>query len=184
MIKISKQFKMGFLKEARGRTEVGVVAVVCGGKILMGKRRDNGKWTNPGGHLNAGEDPEVGAARELFEEANIKAKSLKHLRSKKVTAPDGKKLIIHAYLCECEEKPESSMKNDPDNEVYRWQWLDMENMPKDVLENLHSPKNVLLEELGVLPMTKEASQVMRKAFSSPLLYHRPSLASSLLTRLL
>jgi 8-oxo-dGTP diphosphatase len=184
MTKLSKEFKKGFLKEARGRTEVGVVAVICDGKILMGKRRDNGKWTNPGGHLDAGEDPEAGARRELMEEAGIEAKKLRHLRCKKVTAPDGKKLIIHAYAYDCKEKPSSTMKKDPDNEVYRWQWFDLANMPEEVLNNLHSPKNVLLEELGVLPMTKEASLKSQKALSSPLRYFHLLPANSLEDRLL
>lgn len=45
------------------------------GMVLLGKRKSshgNGTWAAPGGHLEFGEKPEHAAARELFEETNIK----------------------------------------------------------------------------------------------------------------
>ncbi len=52
------------------------VVAVCGpdGEMLWGKRADDGKYTTPAGHLNPGEEPAEGAARELWEEAGIQGR--------------------------------------------------------------------------------------------------------------
>ena len=67
--------------------------------MLMGKRRDNGKWTNPGGHLNEGESPVAGAAREVKEETglNLDPHIFRHLESRIVKKPDGEKLEVHGF---------------------------------------------------------------------------------------
>lgn len=129
--------------------QVGVVAVMNGDKILMGKRSDNGKWTNPGGHLEGKEKPKDGALRELYEEAGLEHDNAEKMFSKKVTAPDGVKLVVHAFKVEHDgQKPTS--KNDPDKEVKKWEWIDTKNMPDEVKDNLHSPKNVILQKLGII----------------------------------
>lgn len=159
---MNRVFWKAFYKQAEAwkpaRNEVGCVGVVHDGKMLMGKRRDNGKWTNPGGHLDPGEAPIDGAIRELYEEAGIKAekKDLVHLVSEKVTTPQGKKYVIHAYKYEIKDKPSTSMKEDPDAEVHRWQWVNYEPMSKDILDNLHSPKNCILKEMGIMGQEKAA----------------------------
>jgi 8-oxo-dGTP diphosphatase len=55
----------------------GVVLVDRRGWILLQERDefpaiDPEKWGPPGGHLEPGEDPAVGAARELFEETGVR----------------------------------------------------------------------------------------------------------------
>ena len=56
---------------------IGVGGLVCRDKkILMVKQnygKMKGKWMLPGGHLDQGESPDVGVAREILEETNIKA---------------------------------------------------------------------------------------------------------------
>lgn len=146
---MTHQFWKGFTKQA-GVTEVACVAVVNGDKILMGKRRDNGKWTNPGGHMDPGEKPLDGAVRELFEETGIKAdpKDLEHLTSKLIRKPDGKELKIHAFKLD-EGHHKTTMGGDPDQEVFRWIWKPLP-LPDDVAQNLHVQKeNVLLDALGI-----------------------------------
>jgi 8-oxo-dGTP pyrophosphatase MutT (NUDIX family) len=124
--------------------EVACIGVIDGDKILMGKRRDNGKWTNPGGHLNPNEDPYDGAIRELKEETGIVADSLKFLDSRTITKPNGEKLKVYAYLLKGKYK--TSMKDDPDQEVHRWQYVPMNKLP----EPLHVPKdNVLFDALDI-----------------------------------
>lgn len=162
-------FWTGFLKEA-GAAEVATVAVLDGDKILMGKRKDNEKWTTPGGHMDPGETPVDGAARELFEESGIKAepKDLEHLATKNITKPDGKKLIIHAFKFD-EGKHKTSIKGDPDEEVYRWLWKPLP-LPAEVADNLHVQKgNVLFDALGIeYPQEKKASQLMDLVESMPI----------------
>jgi 8-oxo-dGTP pyrophosphatase MutT (NUDIX family) len=131
--------------------EVATILVRDGNKILMGKRSDNGKWTTPGGHLEPGEDKIEGALRELKEEAGISAdkKELKHLTSENVTTFTGKKMKIHAFVVDM-DKPKTSSKNDPDEEVKKWEWINTAGgLPKDVASNLHSPKNVALRQVGL-----------------------------------
>jgi 8-oxo-dGTP pyrophosphatase MutT (NUDIX family) len=133
--------------------EVSSIAVIHDGKILMGKRNDNQRWTLPGGGLDEGEKPVDGAVRELFEEAGIKikAKELKHLDTKKIKTYTGKNMTIHAFKYEWDgEKPTS--KNDPDKEVKKWEWIDYSNeeLPEEVASNLHSPKNVVLQAMGLV----------------------------------
>jgi ADP-ribose pyrophosphatase YjhB (NUDIX family) len=150
-------FLRSFYKTA-GLAEVSTVGVIDGDKFLMGKRRDNGRYTNPGGHLDPGEDPKAGAKRELVEEAGIDLplSAFEHLTSEKVTTPTGKQLMIHAFKCNVSGQ-KTTMKGDPDQEVERWSWMSTKGgLPSEVMENLHSPKNVLLKALGLMEKTAMA----------------------------
>lgn len=133
-------------------SEVSSVAIKDGTKILMGQRRDNERWTLPGGHLDPGENKTDGAIREVKEEAGyvVDPKKIKHLKSKKIKTYTGLDKTIHAFVVEHDGKQKFSTKNDPDKEVKEWLWIDTKNgLPKHVKENLHSPKNVVLQSLGL-----------------------------------
>jgi len=130
------------------RKQVASVAVMHEGNLLMGRRRDNGRWTLPGGHLNDDEDHYDGAKRELFEEAGITVPDLQHLGTSDITTHTGKLYTIHAFRCEGDYA--TSVKNDPDKEVVKWEWIDTKGgLPKEIMENLHSPKNSVLHKLGL-----------------------------------
>lgn len=133
------------------KSQVASVAVMNGSKILMGKRKDTGKWTLPGGHHEDGESKHDAAKRELHEESGISVdkKDLKHIGSDSVDTKDGKKRI-HAFVVNHNgDKPTS--KNDPDKEVDKWKWIETKSgIPKMIKENLHSPKNVVLQKIGLL----------------------------------
>ena len=155
-------FWSGFYKAGALRKEVSCVAILQDGKILMGRRRDNQKFTNPGGHLEPGEDPADGAIREVKEEAglDLDKSKLEHLVSKEVTTPKGERYLIHAYKYDLDEKQPTSMKEDPDAEVRVWKWLSMP-LDREVLDNLHSPKNVLLDALGLSLSKQDLSEMER-----------------------
>lgn len=132
------------------KKEVSTIAVIDGDKILLGKRSDNGLWTNPGGHVDEGEHPDDAAVRELKEEAGLTGKP-KHVVSEDVTSYTGKKMKIHAYVINHDGKQKPSSKNDPDREVKEWKWISTrDGLPEDIKENLHSPKNVVLRHLGLI----------------------------------
>lgn len=140
---------------------VATVAVIHDGRILMGMRRDNKRWTSPGGHLEEGEEPLAGGVRELFEESGIRAepKDLKKVGFKTVTKPDGTKLEVTAFVYEPKERPRTSMRADPDLEVQRWHWVEFgDGLRPDVAAHLHVPleHNVLLNALGIKAMEKKA----------------------------
>jgi ADP-ribose pyrophosphatase YjhB (NUDIX family) len=128
--------------------EVSSVAVMDGSKLLMGKRKDDGKWSLPGGRLEGGEDPLEGAMRELKEEAGIDAHSLNYLGSQGVVNEKGETVMVHAYHLTTGGKV--TVKNDPDGEMSKWFWVDVDyGIPSEVEENLHSPKNVVLHLLNL-----------------------------------
>ena len=138
-------------ESAKKRKVVASVAVFNPeGKMLWGVRNDTGKHTLPGGHLEEGEKPVKGAIRELFEEAGLKPKDMESLGSEEVDSWDGKsKILVHAFKAICDGKAHSD--NDPDEECDKWDWVDVKDgkLPKEILENLHSPKNVTLKLLGL-----------------------------------
>ena len=55
---------------------IAVAVVICDGRVLVGRRRGNaadapGRDEFPGGKLEAGESPELAAARECLEESGV-----------------------------------------------------------------------------------------------------------------
>lgn len=50
---------------------VSAVVIDAEGRVLLGRRADNGRWAVPSGILEPGEQPAVGLAREVLEETGI-----------------------------------------------------------------------------------------------------------------
>ena len=131
--------------------QVASVAVMSQGKILMGKRRDSGKWTIPGGHLEEGETPHEGAARELWEEAGLWGRELKPIISYEVIGRNGEPVHVHGFSLHTNEHLNAHSFMDPDKEVGKWEWIDAsQGLPQEIRNSLHSPKNVVLSKLGLL----------------------------------
>jgi 8-oxo-dGTP pyrophosphatase MutT (NUDIX family) len=133
----------------RRRNEIQVASIAAfnpEGKLLFGKRRDNGKYTLPGGHIMADEHPLKGAVRELLEETDLVPEGMHELGSD-VIEKRGRWLRIHCYAASVVGEP--SADNDPDEEIVEFKWVDPEKIPADILDNLHSKKNVTLELLGI-----------------------------------
>lgn len=130
------------------RQEIATIAVMDGHKILMGKRADNNKWTTPGGHLEPGEHPYRGAVRELAEEAGIKNVTPAYLGYEDVVGGDGQPRRIHCFVVNGHYR--TDVLADPDQETKRWEWVSTKDgLPNPILDNLHSPRNVLLKKLGL-----------------------------------
>lgn len=147
--------KNGHEATSAPKKRVATVAVFHGKHLLMGKRRDSGKWTTPGGHAEGDEPMHEAAARELAEEAGIKAHHT-HLQPltapKRVTTDKGETIEVQPFKYEVKDRPNTSMKRDPDAEVHRWHWVDTSNgLPEDIKNNLHVPmeRNALLPCLGL-----------------------------------
>ena len=119
---------------------VGVgVMVLRDGKILLGKRHDDpvkadsllhgeGSWTMPGGKLDYGDELVDAAYREAFEETGIK---LNKENTKLISVTNE---IVHdahfvtiGFLCEDFEGEPQVMEPD---EITRWDWFDMHNLPE------------------------------------------------------
>lgn len=122
---------------------VSKIAAFKGGRVLMGLRRDDKKWCFPGGHLDAGESAKRAAHRELKEETGFEPLYLKPLGSKRVK--DGK-VQVHAFRADVDGEPHVDL--DPDAEFTAFKWVNPKAMPPEVMKNLHSAPDVMLELLG------------------------------------
>jgi 8-oxo-dGTP pyrophosphatase MutT (NUDIX family) len=148
--------------------EVAVIAIINDHHMLMGKRRDNGKWTNPGGHLNPGEEPLTGAVREVKEETGLSLDPhlFKSLETRIIKKPSGQSLKVHGYRINLASKPPTSMKEDPDGEVFRWVWVKLDTDLEHIKDNLHVPlgDNVLLDKiLREKPMKRHINKFWKSA---------------------
>ena len=65
---------------------VGGVVLDDDGRVLLGKRVDNGQWTVITGILEPGEEPAPGIVREMFEETGVTAR-VEHLIRVEVVGP-------------------------------------------------------------------------------------------------
>ena len=156
-------FWTGFEKRsAEAMKRVATVALldVKNRTILMGRRRDNDKWTPPGGHLESGEDPIEGACREVNEEVGIDIwpDDLIKVKTETVTGPDGVKRKIYAYKAHFVGAPEVNTSKDPDDEFVETRWVQMRGgLPDVIAKNLHvpMPRNILLKNIH-FPRKKRA----------------------------
>lgn len=141
-------------RSQRTKDLIGIVSVACfdvQGRLLMGRRADNQRWTTAGGHLEPGEAPADGAKRELWEEAGISA-HLVYLGSGSTASG----YLIHCFRADNVATTPTSQ-GDPDGEVAEWRWINLppaapwtpQSLPEEIRQNLHAPRNVLLALLGL-----------------------------------
>jgi ADP-ribose pyrophosphatase YjhB (NUDIX family) len=74
-----------------------------GGRILLVKRADNGKWAMPGGALEVGETPAEGVVREALEETGVRCRAVSLIGvfdSRFCGTPSRHHLYQFTFLCE------------------------------------------------------------------------------------
>jgi 8-oxo-dGTP pyrophosphatase MutT (NUDIX family) len=158
----AKQKPMTPRKVAESPSRVAVIIILKDGKLLLGKRKDNGLWTSPAGHLLENESPEAGAYRELEEESSIllPPHTLIALPPKEIKK-EGQSLTLYPFYAEISETQSASIKSDPDDEVQQWRWLSPRTFfTPFVQDHLHAPKedNIINTYLPtIMEYTKEAS---------------------------
>lgn len=162
-------------EKADGPTKVASIAVFnADGALLFGRRRDNGKWTLPGGHFEDGETPYAAAQRELKEETGLEC-MMDSLGSE--TIRDGK-LEVHAFVGMCDDE-EACSDLDPDDECDEWKWVDVEDgLPESIASALHSPYNVTLRLLE-LQDDETLEKGLKEALRGPALTAAVGLAAGL-----
>jgi 8-oxo-dGTP pyrophosphatase MutT (NUDIX family) len=106
--------------------------------ILMGKRNDTDKYTNPGGGAEKNECPFHCAAREFKEETGVDVKALKIVK----TFFSKNSALVYLFEGEIPEECEFDSSKDPDLEVSEWEFVD----PFDIAEEM----NVPLEENEII----------------------------------
>lgn len=133
-------------------TKIVTVGVVCGGEILTGKRRDNGLWTSPGGHIDEGEGVLEAACREVLEESGITVhySQLEIIKVERVVSHRTKApFVVFAFLARI-EKEAATAKNDPDKEISEWKWVPIDkDTPELKKEARHAKDDFVLQMLGI-----------------------------------
>lgn len=141
----------GLHADADEPTRAAQILVRDGDKFLMGKRKDNGRWAFPGGHVEKGESHHQGAIRELSEETGLVSKRLKFLGARMVEPKQGQRVHLNMYEHHLEDGSKPNAKNDPDKEFASFKWLDSkEALPEEIANNLAHPNNVVLQHMGLL----------------------------------
>jgi len=112
--------------------------------ILHGKRRDNKKWTIPGGGADGGESAIKCANRELMEETGLKIPKLKYWGKKIIKGKD-EDIEVSLFVGKCPKSLNLKIGEDPDEEMVHFKFLD-----PLVHGNLHVPmnRNILKEYLS------------------------------------
>ncbi len=113
------------------------IMILKEGKLLLGKRHDDsekassllhgeGTWTMPGGKLHFQEGIKTAAARETLEETGIKIKNLELISVSNDIVFDNHFVTIGFLSADFEGEPKTM---EPD-EITRWEWFDLNNLPK------------------------------------------------------
>lgn len=140
------------------------VGLVSEGLILTGQRRDNQKWTSPGGHMDDGETILQAARREVLEESGITIEN-RHLElvhaEKTISHRTGKEFVVFAFVANI-EKTLASAKNDPDKEISEWRWVPMSmSSPELQPEMRHAKVDHVLRHLGLWPTEAHMARLKR-----------------------
>ena len=132
-------------KAARPAVGIGVCVISTEGKILMGKRKDNGLYAFPGGHLERLESWEECGRREMLEETNldIPEEDLKVLAVHNIQNIEDKYHYLTIILV-CLYPEEQEIKNLEPNKCEGWEWWTMEEIDNRSSEVFYTIR-VLLE---------------------------------------
>ena len=124
------------------------VVVQFGHEILIGKRRDTGKWALPGGVCEAGETAKLAARRELWEETG-----LRYTRLAPLGYHENAEAYVSTFRCMILglERPVTDTSLDPDHEFTELRWVDVrQGLPAEIAEALHYQPDLGLLDMGVL----------------------------------
>jgi len=121
---------------SKPRVGIGIL-IIQNSRILLGKRKNSlghGVWATPGGHLEFGETLEECTKRELLEETNLKAESVKKLWfTNDVYAQENKHYVSIFMLV---DTISGEIKNNEPHKCAGWQWFDLNNLPSPLFLSL------------------------------------------------
>jgi ADP-ribose pyrophosphatase YjhB (NUDIX family) len=100
------------------------------GKMCFIKRKDNGKWSLPGGHIEEGEDTETAIRREVLEETGLKPEYFSAVYHKGLP-------FIVCFSAQAQGNPTN--RDDPDQEG-KAQWVSIvHGIPSNIWDGLAGP---------------------------------------------
>ncbi|NCT91301.1 NUDIX domain-containing protein [Cellulomonas sp. APG4] len=116
----------------------GVSGVVLdeGGRVLLGRRADNGRWAVLSGILDPGEQPAVGLAREVLEESGVHVEvvALTSVHTgEPVQYPNGDRAQYLDLCFWC--RPLAGEAHVADDESLEMGWFATDALPSDLVES-------------------------------------------------
>lgn len=129
---------------------VGVTAVVIrDGKVLLGRRSDNGTMTPVTGIVDPGEEPADAAVRETLEEAGVRVRAMRLAlvnQMPRLTYPNGDQCDYLDLTFRCEW-----LEGDPypaDGEMTEVGWYDLDALPELELADMRERIEAATPERG------------------------------------
>lgn len=143
--------------------KVGIgINVIYDQKILLGIRKDNNNYSQPGGWLEYGESWEECGARELFEETGLIVDSsrMKHIQTFNCYNPETKYHNVAVYLsCILNEEESKLICNKEPEKCDGWIWVDFEFLIKN-FDNLFFPIKVFLNNCKHIQSIDQLKQLI------------------------
>lgn len=140
-----------------------VILINTMGQVLLGKRREDGIWTPPGGGANEGESAGDAACRELFEEAGIICNPNLLVGLPSIRTRNDK--VCHCFMYPCSFGIEANTSMDPDKEVAEFQWFSLNDIPQDLKDDprrFESVRNAYMKYHGIKKGHSEECNCIRK----------------------
>lgn len=138
-----------------------VVVINSDGQVLLGKRKEDGIWTTPGGSAEPEEhNPAKTAARELFEEAGVVANHLFLQSLPAIETRNGK--LCHVFLHVVPVGIRTSSKLDPDQEIGNWKWFHIDEIPSSLADDERRHASVRNGYMKFHGITKSLIETLEK----------------------
>ena len=133
-------------------------------KVLIGKRKDNGLFAQPGGWLENGEEWEECGSRELREETglNIDPCRIKHIKTFNCFDPKNNyhNVAIYLYVELIELK---EIRNCEPEKCESWQWVDF-SFIQDNIEMFFFPVKIFLIKEPRIKITQDLKKLIKSVF--------------------
>ena len=116
-------------------TGTSIIPVLPDGQIVLIRRRDNGKWSLPGGIVDWGEDVPTAVKRELAEETGLELVKIRRLVGV-YSSPD-RDPRIHSICIAVEAEVQGKMQVQDTLEVMEVEAFSPNSLPPDQLSHDH-----------------------------------------------
>jgi ADP-ribose pyrophosphatase YjhB (NUDIX family) len=116
-------------------TGTSVIPLLPDGRIVLVKRRDNGRWALPGGMVNWGEDIPTAMQRELLEETGLKLVKISRLVG--VYSSPERDPRVHSICIAVAAEVSGEMQTEDPNEITDVQAFTLNALPLGNLAHDH-----------------------------------------------